>query len=111
MHSQPAAEDKTIERHDDLNVPMIALFGVLACVLTFALVLGVQVLYYRVANSEVQRKVIAAQAMDSASIMAEQEAKLARYGWLDRAQGRATIPIERAMELIVQERGGNVAHD
>jgi hypothetical protein len=36
------------------------------------------------------------------------DARLHGYGWMDRERGIVRIPIERAMELIVQE-AGNVA--
>ncbi len=31
--------------------------------------------------------------------------ELSRYGWVDREQGVVSIPIERAMELVVSQRG------
>jgi hypothetical protein len=29
--------------------------------------------------------------------------RLSSYGWVDRAQGRVHIPIERAMKMVVEE--------
>jgi hypothetical protein len=92
-----------MQRHDDLNVSMMAYWGVLSCIVTFALILAVQVGYYRVANAENERKVVSAVYTDSESVLAAQDAKLARYGWLSREEGRVAIPIDRAMELVVQE--------
>jgi hypothetical protein len=40
---------------------------------------------------------------DRAALEAAAQAKLQGYGWTDRAAGRAHIPIERAMELQVQQ--------
>ena len=37
------------------------------------------------------------------AIDAAAEEKLKGYGWTDRAAGRAHIPIDRAMELLVQQ--------
>ena len=34
-----------------------------------------------------------------------QRRELSRYAWVDREQGVVTIPIERAMELVVSQRG------
>lgn len=92
-----------MQRHDDLNVPMMAYWGILSCILTFALILAIQVSFYRVSNAEVERKVISAVYVDSESVLAAQDAKLARYGWLNRDAGVVAIPIDRAMELVVRE--------
>ena len=40
--------------------------------------------------------------VDTAALEATQEALLSGYGWIDQQAGIARIPIERAMELIVQ---------
>jgi len=37
-----------------------------------------------------------------AALRASEDARLSSYGWVDRANGVARIPIDRAMELIVQ---------
>ena len=88
---------------DDLNVPMIATVGVVSVILTIAAVFAVQALYFRYANSEQQRKVVQAATVDADSRLAEQEAKLARYSWVSREEGTVTVPIDRAMQLVVEE--------
>jgi hypothetical protein len=88
---------------DDLNVGMIATVGVVCVALTAATVFAVRGLYTRYAAAEAERKIIAVPAADSDSKVAEQEAKLARYSWVDRDAGTVTIPIERAMRLTVDE--------
>jgi hypothetical protein len=88
---------------DGLNTPLIAVVGFVSAILTFALIIGVQVLYYHAAATETDRKVIAVRNEEADDLVAQQEAKLARYEWRDRAQGQAVIPVERAMQLVVQE--------
>jgi hypothetical protein len=88
---------------DGLNTPAIAAVGFVSAVLTFALIVAVQVLYYHVSAAETDRKVIAVRAEEADDMQAQQDAKLARYGWVDRAQGRVAVPVERAMELVVRE--------
>jgi hypothetical protein len=39
---------------------------------------------------------------DLAAFRAQEERALTNYGWLDRSNGVVRIPIERAMELLVQ---------
>jgi hypothetical protein len=43
------------------------------------------------------------EGQDRPAIDAAARAKLEGYGWTDRAAGKAHIPIERAMELQVQQ--------
>ena len=88
---------------DGLNTPVIAVVGFVSAVLTFALIIAVQVLYYHVSTAETDRKVIAVRAEEADDMLAQQDARLARYGWVDRAKGRITVPVERAMELVVRE--------
>jgi hypothetical protein len=42
-------------------------------------------------------------------LLAEQQARLSGYAWVDKQQGLARIPVERAMQLIVQR--GAQAYD
>jgi hypothetical protein len=50
-----------------------------------------------------------APARDIAAFKREKAQKLDRYAWIDRSCGIVQIPIERAMELMVQ-RGQGSAH-
>jgi hypothetical protein len=93
-----------MDRHNDVNTPMIALVGFLGAVVTFALIVALQVLYYAAANKQDEAKIVNVPTTESDSLLAEQEIKLTRYGWIDRQQGRVAIPIERAMELVVREQ-------
>lgn len=92
-----------MQRYNDLNITAIAIATFVGAVLTFAAILGLQVLYYAVANRQHEQKVIAAPTFESDSVIAEQEVKLTRYGWIDREKNQVAIPIERAMEVVVQE--------
>lgn len=66
--------------------------------------LRIQALYNNFELSEQERKVVAIEAIDANNLLAEQEAKLNRAGWIDREKGVVAIPIDRAMELVVEER-------
>ena len=89
---------------ENLNIPMIATVGVVSVVLTAATVIAVQALYFNYAADEIERKVVAAPTADADSKLAEQIAKLSRYSWANREKQIVTIPIERAMRLVVQEK-------
>ena len=90
-------------QRDDLDVPTIATVGAVSTILTIAAVFAVQALYFSYASSEIDRKVVSVPTANADSRLAEQEAKLARYSWVSRDEGRATVPIERAMQLVVEE--------
>ncbi len=94
---------------DDLNVPMIATVGAVSVILTVAIIYAVQALYFNFANSEAQRKVFLAPTADSDSRLAEQEAVLTRYSWVNRETNRVTIPIDRAMKLVIRDLQGGSA--
>ena len=89
---------------ENLNIPMIVTVGLISVVLTAVSVIAVQALYFNYATAETQRKVVEAPTADADSKLAEQIAKLSRYSWTDREKGVVTVPIERAMRLVVQEK-------
>ncbi len=92
-----------MERHHDLNTIKIAVIGFLATLVTLAVILALQVLYYTAANEQAERKVIQASTTQSDTLLTEQAAKLTRYDWIDREKKKVMIPIDRAMELVVKE--------
>ena len=92
-----------MQRYNDLNTPMIALVGLLGMLLTFIAIVALQVLYYAAANRREEQKVVNVPTTASNSLLAEQEVKLTRYGWIARDTKQVAIPIERAMKLVVDE--------
>jgi hypothetical protein len=44
-------------------------------------------------------------AASGLELRSRQRAELSRYRWVDRDAGLAAIPIERAMDLVVQQEG------
>lgn len=42
-------------------------------------------------------------AKDMEQLSQEQGGRVNNYGWIDQAQGRAHIPVERAMDLVLEE--------
>jgi hypothetical protein len=92
-----------MERYNDTNTPMIAFVGVVSTVVLFAAIVGLQVLYYTLAEQDYRRKVVEAPTIESDSIIAEQQIQLTQYGWLDREQNKVAIPIDRAMERVVAD--------
>ncbi len=92
-----------MQRYNDLNTPMIALVGFLGMLLTFIVIVALQVLYYTTANRRDDQKIVNVPTTSSNSALAEQEVKLTRYGWINRDEKQVAVPIERAMQLVVDE--------
>lgn len=50
-------------------------------------------------------------ALALAEMRAEENRQLSSWGWADQANGLARVPIERAMELLVEQRSTDVEED
>lgn len=72
-------------------------------VLFVAICLGLTAYFRTVEKGEQYTKVVMQGPADLTQLLTEQRAQLAGYRWLDPRQGRLAIPIDRAMELIVEE--------
>lgn len=88
---------------DEINTPMVAAVGVLGTVLLVAIVVGLQVLYYSMTDAELARKDAPIVSTALADYVSGQREKLDSYRWVDQSKGVVTIPIARAMDLVVQE--------
>ena len=89
--------------HENLDIPTIVTAGIVSVALVLASVFGVQALYLAQQSQELDRKSTSRPTTRADSKLAEQDAKLARYAWADRASGRVVLPIERAMILTARE--------
>lgn len=94
-------------RYDDINTTQVALTGFVSALLLFAVIVAVQVLYYNYVLAETNVKVIQSPNTEADSAIAEQEAALTTYGWLDRQAGKVQIPIDRAKQLVLEELGSS----
>jgi len=88
---------------ENIDSGMITTIGILLVVLTFVLVLLVEGWFYKAQHDEYVRKVIEPRSDALGTAIAEQQEALHSYRLLDKEQGRAAIPIERAMELVARE--------
>lgn len=89
-------------QQDDMNVGALWLVATVTLILIVATVIGIQALYL-----SYEKKVQADRPADtsqSSNLIAEQELRLQRMGWIDRPQGVVAIPIERAMERTLLEQ-------
>lgn len=90
-------------RYDDMNNRVIGVIGFVGCAITLALVFFFQALYYGYRDDIEAR--LADRGPDAPEIVVqrEQQAKLAEYGWVDRDKKIVALPIDKAMELVIQE--------
>jgi hypothetical protein len=87
---------------NDVNTPVIAMVGFLSAILFFAIVVFLEVLFYR---TEAQQRTVdnAVPAQELTTLVQNQQARMAEYRWVDQKKGQVAIPIHRAMELVVAE--------
>jgi hypothetical protein len=88
---------------DELNTPLIVVIGILAGIVVFLFVVLMQAYFFRQQNEEETRKVVEVKSDDLTAATAQQKAALHSYRWIDRQKGIVGIPIERAMDLVVQD--------
>lgn len=90
------------DRHDP-NAPFIVLLGVGTIVFLIAAVFGVQYYYDRVYDQQVYIKVMEPESEALQELRARENEQLHSYQYIDREKGTVRIPVERAMELLVEE--------
>ncbi|MEN6492719.1 MAG: hypothetical protein ABFD16_00390 [Thermoguttaceae bacterium] len=90
--------------YDDVKSGTIALVGLIVAILTFAVVILVMVVYYQASARERYQKQTSQAPAELATVTANQQARLAEYRWVDQSKGIVTIPIDRAMELVVADQ-------
>jgi len=89
------------------NMLAVATSTVAVLVFVFVLALFLQGGFRAARNIEHEAKVLAPVDEVVADYGREQQAKLLEgYRWIDREQGKVGLPVERAVELVVQRQGG-----
>jgi len=101
-HAHPAVE---ADESDPQSTPTL-LVGAVGMILLMVIVLLVEVLYHRTTQAEVYRKVISEQPLELRQVQAEQLEQLNGYRWVSEPEGVTAIPIDRAIDLIVEEAQG-----
>ena len=90
-------------RYDDPNVPVSVVVAIISAVLLFVIIIGLQAVYFSMQGTELDKKVLSRSNDALESVRAEQLEQLNSYGWVSQPEGVVHIPIDRAMELVVQE--------
>lgn len=89
---------------DDPDAASTVFIGIVGTLLLVTVVVALQGLYEHATRVELDRKVVSEAPLELRDLQSKQLAILNDYRWVDPKAGVAGIPIERAMELVVQER-------
>jgi hypothetical protein len=81
---------------------LVAVVGVVSAVVLVAVILVLQAIYYRAEQKENLAKAVMVPP-EAQAVRAEQLGQLQGYRVVDPQQGIVAIPIDRAMELVLQE--------
>jgi hypothetical protein len=93
-----------IERpQDELRARPIVIVGIVGAVLVFAFIIALNALFLRVEESEVAEKTAGEAPSDLRLAENEQQALLTEYRWIDQEKGIVAVPIDRAIELMLEE--------
>ena len=88
---------------EDLHIPLIFTIGALFVILLFVSILLLQAYFYRAARQEYDTKVVVPRNEALVASLAGQQQQLHSYRWIDQDKGVVGIPVQRAVELIIQE--------
>jgi hypothetical protein len=86
-----------------LDMPMLAVTGIVGAVLVYVSVVGTQAYYDAGVQAEEQTKLIDVR-YDALEDLREQQGKdLARVHWVDAEAGIATIPIDQGIQQVISQ--------
>lgn len=91
---------------DDVPTSTVALVGAVGVLALVVILLGLDLLYRRVAAWQESVKGTVEPRPSVAAALAEEESLLNQYRLVDPKNGVVRIPIERAMHLVVAELSG-----
>jgi hypothetical protein len=88
---------------DDVNTPVIALVGFISALLFFAIIILLEVMFYRIESQQHYEKDINQPPQELTALVQREQARLAEYRWVDEKKGVVAVPIDRAMELVLAD--------
>jgi len=94
-----------MHRNDEPQSSLSLFVGVMGLLVVLIIVLLVQGMFLRMENEELDRKGNAGLGEEADFLRHGQELQLTKYARGDDASGGVKLPIERAMELVVEEYG------
>ncbi len=102
-----ATAEEGYDRQDPQGIPVFAFAGVIVVTL-LASFLFVTYYYGVVTDGQIQAAVGNVGARDLGEVRASEEPVLTRYRFADKAKGKVSLPVDRAMELLEQEANAGI---
>jgi len=90
-------------RYDDPNVAASAVVGIISAIALFVIIVLLQTWFYKAEEDERFRKIYSEPYEELQKTDNQQLEQLGSFGWISEPDGVAHIPIERAMQLVVDE--------
>lgn len=84
---------------ENIDTQRIVAIGIFGAIAAFVLIIGGQVLYYRMEKADEMVKFVDVKPAARVAYQAEQRGKISEYKYVDKATDRVKIPIARAMDL------------
>ncbi len=88
----------------DINLGLLATVGAVGAILLFVLVTGTIDLYDSAKTAELQSRSLGQANVPLMDLKFAQMKRIETYRWVDQKHGVVAIPVERAMELMIQRR-------
>ncbi|MGD1276989.1 MAG: hypothetical protein ABR964_07185 [Tepidisphaeraceae bacterium] len=89
----------------EVNVPLVLTIGIVSGVLLVVMIIGTEAWYRSEEQSEIAAKAREYPYQPLIDLKASGSKRISEYRWVDRNNGVVAIPIERAMQIMVQTQG------
>jgi hypothetical protein len=90
---------------DELRASPIVIVGIVSAILLFVLVVGTSALFLQWQKDAESAKTSPLMPEELRRLKSQQMGEINSYRWISEKDGVVRIPIERAMELVVEEGG------
>ena len=91
------------ERYDTIDTSGIVLVGFMSAIVTFAIIIGVQAMYYSASQAELVKKDVNVADKMVIETVTRQRQKLTGYSWADDKKQKVSIPIEKAIAKVIEK--------
>jgi hypothetical protein len=97
---------QTAEHPEQIRVILLA--GLVSVIILVILLVWLRSYFFLVRNETVEKNYLEAGNPKIEELHAREKALLTSYGWVNKGKGIVHVPVDRAMELMVEEaaRGG-----
>jgi hypothetical protein len=89
----------------EANVPLVLTIGIVAGILIIVIIIGLQGWYQSQENDEMAYKADLFKNADLIDLKAAQTDNISHYRWVDKQNNVVSIPIERAMQVMIETNG------